>query len=453
MNDTSDSIKSKLDRSINAIVELSNHEAIYRGDIETMYKLVCKLATETLRVSRVSIWLYKTDPNRIVRVYLFEDQEGNDDYIELLESDYPIYFKAIKNESIITATDARTDKSTSEFSESYLPSLNIYSLLDACFEVDGEFAGVICCEHQHETYSWNPEDLIVIKSMVNIISLTQKNDSINTFVKVIEHQNQELVSKKNEIEEANKKLQINNEELTTTLEKLKETHNLLIHSEKMASLGILVAGVGHEINNPLNFISSGIIAVRQLLKESDKSTSQIEELLDIMEIGVVRTTEIVKSLRKFSSNSGDSLIKCKVHHIIDDCLLMLNNEIKKGVNIIKEYHEDYLVAIGNNGEYHQVFLNIITNAIHAVENSGTIKISSKIDGNYLLIAVKDNGCGIQEENLLKIWDPFFTTKNAKEGTGLGLYITYSLVKRNKGNIEVNSKIGEGTEFILKLPIE
>lgn len=241
----------------------------------------------------------------------------------------------------------------------------------------------------------------------------------------------------------NKKLHRNNEEL-------KHTQKLLIKSEKMASLGVLAAGVGHEINNPLNFIKNGIEALSKKL-EGNKD----EEVLTYFKIvneGVDRATNIVKSLSHFSRRVPSIDEKCNVQDIIENCLLILHNKIRNKVRIVTSFTKKGAELRGNEGRLHQAIMNIIANAEQAIQDVGTIEITTSKKNGKMEICIEDDGEGIPEENLIKISDPFFTTKAPGEGTGLGLFITFSIIEEHNGNIEVKSNIGEGTKFIITLPL-
>lgn len=241
----------------------------------------------------------------------------------------------------------------------------------------------------------------------------------------------------------NKELQRNNKEL-------KHTQKLLITSEKMASLGVLAAGVGHEINNPLNFIKNGIEALSKKLE--DNKDEELKTYFKIVNEGVDRATNIVKSLSHFSRKGPSVDERCNIHEIIENCLLILHNKIRNKVRVITNFTNKGAVLHGNEGRLHQAMMNIIANAEQAISEVGNLKITTQIAGDNMEIIIEDDGEGIPEENLMKISDPFFTTKPPGEGTGLGLFITYSIIQEHNGNIEVSSNIGEGSRFTITLPL-
>ncbi len=255
-----------------------------------------------------------------------------------------------------------------------------------------------------------------------------------------------------QIVEANTELNKRNEELSTTLANLQKTQNQLIQSEKMASLGLLSAGVAHEINNPLNFIKGGSNALASVLKEADpKAFEEAAPLIDIINEGVNRATAIVKGLSHFSRQNEAKTEQINLHQVLDNCLVILNNRFKHKVKITKNYTDSLPILMGNEGQLHQAFLNILSNAEQAIEKVGEISVATTITNDRIIVKIKDSGSGISPENLSRISDPFFTTKAPGEGTGLGLSITYKIIKDHGGSIEVHSDLGKGTEFVVLLP--
>jgi ligand-binding sensor domain-containing protein/signal transduction histidine kinase len=262
--------------------------------------------------------------------------------------------------------------------------------------------------------------------------------------------NQRILEKK--VREKTAELINKREELEKTLYDLQHTQKQLIQSEKMASLGVLSAGVGHEINNPLNFIKGGTSVLMSILtNKNDLLAKEIEPSIDIINEGVNRISRIVKSLSHYSRSGEEMDENCDIHEIIEHCLVILENQLKNKAEIIKDYTSSSVSVSGNDGKLHQVFLNILSNAGQAIMERGQITIKTVADHEYVRIFVLDTGCGISDENLQKIFDPFFTTKAPGEGTGLGLSIAYKIIEEHKGLIEINSILNNGTEVIVTLP--
>jgi signal transduction histidine kinase len=279
-------------------------------------------------------------------------------------------------------------------------------------------------------------------------------------------------------------------ELNESLDDLKQTQSQLVESEKMASLGQLTAGIAHEINNPINFVTSNINPLKRdvemildamatietlslsdaTLEEKKQQIADYKEELDfdylVVEIrhlikgiheGASRTAEIVKGLKIFSRLDEDDLKRADLNEGMDSTLVIANNLLNNRIKVIKHYAELPLVEC-YAGKLNQVFLNIISNAIYAIEKQfgdkegGEIIITTETEDGDVLIKVKDNGIGMSEQTIKKIFEPFFTTKEVGEGTGLGMSIAYNTIKKHNGQIVVNSEPGKGTEFILKIPL-
>jgi signal transduction histidine kinase len=266
--------------------------------------------------------------------------------------------------------------------------------------------------------------------------------------------NENLRLTNNELFRSNTTIKKQNIELNDTLKQLKETQIQLLQAEKMASLGTLTAGVSHEINNPLNFIMGSYTGLESYFKEYGSHNNELTtKLLDAMKLGIERTTNIVKGLNQFSRDRGKYDEECNIHSIIDNCLAMLHNKLKDNVLTAKSFSTEEILVVGNVGKLHQVFMNVLANAIYAIEGMGKITIETNRINEIAVIKISDNGIGIEKKHLSQITDPFFTTKPAGEGTGLGLSITYSILKEHNGSIVFESEKNIGTNVTIILPIK
>ncbi|MEE4197916.1 MAG: PAS domain S-box protein [Bacteroidales bacterium] len=271
---------------------------------------------------------------------------------------------------------------------------------------------------------------------------------------LVQERTEELATANEELTSTNEELLNQRQELEAVLLNLQNTQKQLIHSEKMASLGVLASGIAHEINNPLNFIKGGVFGIESFLNENFKDHLQeLSPLLQGINEGIYRAAEIVKSLNHYNRKDDSKMLPCDIHSIIDNCLVMLRNQLKNRIEIEKSYTDKNFTLLGNEGKLHQVILNILTNAIHAIEKKGSITIISSISANNYKLQIQDTGKGIRDIHLDKILDPFFTTKPPGKGTGLGLSITHNIVQEHAGTIEFKSKPNRGTTVIITLPLK
>jgi PAS domain S-box-containing protein len=274
----------------------------------------------------------------------------------------------------------------------------------------------------------------------------EKTEDLETLNEELKTTNEELFRKNHIIHEQNN-------ELTQTLQYLKETQEHSLQNEKMAALGILTAGIAHEINNPLNYIMGACEALKHHHTESEQCQHhhQVGVLINALETGVNRATTIIKGLNQFTRDSKTDAEEYRIEEIIENTLTMLNFKLTNRIQVLKNYSHEELVLKGNVGHLHQVFLNILSNAADAIESKGQISITSYIKNKLFVLEIIDNGEGIPPHNLNKITDPFFTTKDPGKGTGLGLSIAYKIIKEHQGKLEFESEPGQGTLVRIILP--
>ncbi|MDD2484292.1 MAG: response regulator [Eubacteriales bacterium] len=332
-----------------------------------------------------------------------------------------------------------------------------------------------CYELGASDYINKPIDAIEFYARLKVAIQTKQNsDDLKTLLKMMQHQN---------------------EELTETNKNLADAKFHLVQAEKMAAIGQLSAGIAHEINNPMGFVSSNfeilqryferisaylkavdefiwkkdlsdyskLSAEIEVLREKHKSLkmevirNELSGVLADSETGVQRVTEIVSSLRLFArSVKDDEKDTYDLQTIVSQVLLISNNEIKYVARTEVDVPADLLLFC-NQVQIGQVLINLLVNAAQAIKTQkrselGLIKISAQKKDSKIVITVTDDGPGIPKENLLRIFDPFFTTKDIGQGTGLGLSISYDIiVNKHEGTIDVTSELGKGTTFVIELP--
>ena len=344
-----------------------------------------------------------------------------------------------------------------------------------------------------DAYCQYENDHYMIERSLELSSeeLLQTNNQLRDLLKTVEAQ---VTQRTAELTEANI-------ELERTLIDLKKAQTNLIQAEKMSSLGQLVAGIAHEINNPVNFIHGNLAYLRRYMNDlmalievsleyqpklteimADKLDEEVDlefvqtdlpKLIKSMEVGTNRIRDIVLSLRNFSHMDQADLKLINIHQGLDDTLLILAHRLKLKSNgceikIIKEYSDLPLINC-YGGQLNQVFINILANSIDAIEesiqqtealhpscprNQPFIKIKTElIDPDWIAIKISDNGFGIPESIQAQIFDPFFTTKPVGKGTGMGMAISYQIiVERHQGDLQFTSILGQGTEFLIKIPV-
>jgi len=254
-----------------------------------------------------------------------------------------------------------------------------------------------------------------------------------------------------------------NIELNSKIEELKTAEQHLVQSEKMASLGTLTAGIAHEINNPLNFVSGGLQLIGSIENEltnniNNDVKNKFKEAVSIVETGLNQADQIISSLRTFSFKGSSKLTKSNFSEIIDSTLLFLKSKIKSDINIIKDYRLTTEIPVYPD-KLHQIILNLIDNAIFILNElpedfDKKIRISTYSEKNandiYGVFEIENSGPPIPDDIIRKLFDPFFTTKEPGTGTGLGLSICYSLINEHNGNIIVNNT-EDGVLFKIEIP--
>ncbi len=347
--------------------------------------------------------------------------------------------------------------------------------------------------------------LLQISSAIEVMLLSfALADKINFFKKENEVaqaqalnaslENQKLIREQNivlekKVKERTEELENANDTLNVTLTNLKDTQSQLVDAEKMAALGQLTAGIAHEINNPINFVTSNIKPleldindlkeiitkyenidfdkdVKQQVEEIEAFKKQIDidfvnneisSLLSGISEGAKRTAEIIRSLRNFSRVDETDMKPIDLNEGLQSTLVLVRNSLPDNLTVIKEYGNLPKVDC-LPGKINQVFMNLVTNAIQAIKTKEEqraeefLTIRTWYEDQQVKISIKDSGIGMTEEVKHRIFEPFFTTKDIGEGTGLGLSIVFSIIEKHKGHIEVISKPNEGTEFIITLNV-
>ncbi len=393
-----------------------------------------------------------------------------------------------RTREIFVIDDARSEQFLA--SDRYIVDRQPRSLLCLPILNQGKFLGILYLENNLTTKAFTPERTELLKIITTQAAISLKNailyKNLTEAKQRLEEYSHTLEEK---VEQRTQQLHQNNQRLQEALQKLQSAQTQLIQSEKMSSLGQMVAGIAHEINNPISFIHGNLTHARnyvqslldliaiyqqeyphptakvvQKAEEIDLNFLQedLPKLLDSMEMGTSRICNIVLGLRNFSRLDEAEMKAVDIHEGMDNTLMILQHRLKaKGnrpeISVIKEYGQLPKVTC-YAGQLNQVFMNILSNAIDALEQkvqrSPWIRICTELTANQTVkIRIADNGVGMTAQVQQKIFDPFFTTKPVGSGTGLGLSISYQIiVEKHQGWLSCNSIPGSGTEFVIEIPL-
>ncbi len=260
----------------------------------------------------------------------------------------------------------------------------------------------------------------------------------------LDAQNEELRAIEEELRAANEELQASNEELRAAQEQL-------IRSEKLAAIGQLAGGVGHELRNPLGAIKNAIYYVRGKVAKSElgQKEPQVIEFLDIMDDEVNSSNKIINDLLGFSRVGKPTVSPTRIERVIEDALSHLT--VPENIEVVKKLDAGLPQVNVDTDQTRQVLVNMIMNAVQAMPEGGRLTISAREEDKFLEVEISDSGCGIPQEVMNKIFDPLFTTK--AKGIGLGLAVCKTVIDRHQGHIEVESEVGKGTTFTIRLPLK
>jgi len=465
----------KLRKQNRILMEIARNPALNQGNLKVALREITEATAHNLEVERVSVWLFDATITKLQCVDLFEPNlNQHSTGIELPISEYQVYLNALLENQAIVVEETLADLRTGELAKAYWLPLRISSTIDEPIRLGGQTVGVLCIEQVGESHHWTPEDQNFARSIADLVSLALEARERH----------------RAEAREREKALA-----LELTLEELKRTQTQLIQTEKMSSLGQVVAGVAHEINNPVSFIYGNLAPARQYFKDLIKlieiyqknypePTREVQQLIseidldflvtdwnnlmNSMQVGAERIQEIVHSLQIFSRQTKLELKAVDIHEGIDNMLLILQHRLNAEtdgarIEVIKNYSELPKVTCYAS-QLNQAFMNILNNAIDALENQPSprvITICTKAIANespnslpkFVSISIADNGRGMDKETQAKIFDPFFTTKPVGSGTGLGLSISYEIVvEKHQGKLDCVSVHKQGTECIIEIPV-
>jgi PAS domain S-box-containing protein len=288
---------------------------------------------------------------------------------------------------------------------------------------------------------------------VAVFPIWEKDGKISKFIEI----SRDVTKRKQEEDEITGRLEQMVEERTR---QLKETHSILLHQDKMASLGKLSASVVHEINNPIAGILNLVMLIKRIIDEGPPTSDEITrfaQYLDLMETETRRVSRIVSNLLAFSRNSKMEIERVRLNRLIEKTLILTDNLLKiSGVGVETGLDQGLPALQGSEDQLLQVFMNLVANAVEAMESGGggRLEIRSEYDmqAGRVVVTFRDTGIGIPPDKISQVFDPFFTTKSKGKGVGLGLSVAYGIIEKHGGRIRVTSEVGKGSTFAVELPL-
>jgi signal transduction histidine kinase/HAMP domain-containing protein len=429
---------SEIKKQHSVLLEFSKAEFSY---LDVALRKITEVAAATINVERVNVWFFDKARTKIIcsGSYVLSENKYETGG-EILIKDCPRYFAALEDKRVIRVDDVATHEETREFKITYFDKFGIVSLLDAAIRSHGNTIGVICHEHVGENRIWSQEEFEFVSSIADRIALVMEG---------LERRRVE-------------------EELQTTYDQLRKSQEELVQAAKFKAIGQLASSVAHEVRNPLAIIMQSIDYLR------NRVPAQQQEVIQVAADNIKRANTIIGTLMDFSKAKELNIKPENINSIIDDSLALTRySNLEEKVKVVKELSNDLPKLLVDRQKIIQVFVNIFLNAMQAMLGEGRIFVRTYLSefkrpqefpgeqkDNHsssvtktVIIEVEDEGVGISEENMNNIFQPFFTTKEAMTGIGLGLSVVREIITMHNGQIEIKSKLNQGTKVIIALGVE
>lgn len=444
----------------NSLSELSRSSIIDSGDFASACREIVVRVARTLKVARASIWMLSPSLQTLECIALAHDGQIADEPNPTLHaSQYPKYFKALQAERAIIANNALQHPDTADFVAGYLLPLGITSMMDMPIRQDGHLVGILCCEHVGSERQWQTEEHIVAGTFADVAgrALTARHCfEAEQALRVLNTRLEQLVEQRTR-------------ELTAALKQLTLSQQHLIQNEKMAALGVLVAGVAHEINTPLGIAVTAASHLAEQFRPAlprfrtqplDPQCRDFIELLDetlpLLSSVLSRAADQVRSFKQIAVNQSDEQPnEFVLHEAIHDLMVSFRVEFRRHQVQFNSSCPPDITMAGYPGALCQILtilvMNSLTHAFHE-QPAPRIHLHAEARGERVIITYSDNGCGIAAEHQRHIFEPFYTTRRHQGGSGLGLSILYNVLhQRLKGSVHMASDENQGVTFTLQIP--
>jgi len=449
----------------NILHTVSRSSVIDTGDLQAAARMIMQAAMEGLRIHRCSIWLFDTDHQSIHCKLLHDNHiQSVEPPAPLTRQNQPAYFAALDEERVVVVSHAASDARVTEILENYLKTLGIDALLDAPIRHSGSMIGVICCEHQGNPREWRDEEIAFISTLADLYGRAITSEQRLNYERQLEQANELLESKVLE----------RTQWLENALRNLTHTQAKLIESEKLASIGRMVAGLAHEINTPLGIAVTSASHCETELKKMHRLFNQREldeeqfrqfllsltEGMHLVSHNLNRATGLVQNFKLTGAiQTSSEEEEFELRHCLDIIIKSLQPLLKEHQLICEFASPEAIYLNSYPGALAQILTNLVTNSIHhgfTQKASGIINLHIAVYNGKVHLRYTDNGSGIDPTLNDKIFEPFFTTARKTGGSGLGLSIVHNLITRKlKGEISIEPRADEGAGacFLLSFPID
>ena len=408
-------------RQFGALARLASNKSLSAGEISGHLPTLCEQVAAVLDVARVSVWFYTADREAIVSQHLHLLGNGAGDAgVRLAAKDYPAYFRALGELRAIDAHDAPGDPRTAEFAESYLRPLGITSMLDATLRTGEGVRGVLCCEHVGPMRRWTEDEMGFAGSVADILSLSLE------------------------------------------AQQRRQTEQRLRQAQKMEAVGQLTGGIAHDFNNLLAVVVGNLDMLEEGVRDRPHDHERVIRVIEAAERGA----SLTRQLLAFSRQQSLQPKHIDLAELVRTAADLLRRTLGEAYTITVEAEPGLWPCFIDPAQTEGAIINLAINARDAMPQGGKLTVEAQnvtlekaaagpdgevVPGQYVMLAVTDTGCGMSQEVLARAFEPFYTTKDVGQGTGLGLSMVHGFVQQSGGHIKLHSEVGAGTSIKLYLP--